>query len=318
MANAVVSRVGQIEQAGDALALFYKVFAGEVLTAFEERVILKGLTRQRTISSGKSAAFPAIYKAGGGYHVPGTEIVGKAISHNEITISIDALLVADAFIAEIDEAMNNYDVRSPYSTELGRFLATEYDKNIARNILLAARGGALFTGDTGGSVLTNAAYGTTAATLAEGIWAGKQTLEEKDVDVESTAVNCILKPAQWYLLAQDGTKVLNRDIDGTGSYSKGTFSLIGGVDVHKSNALPFGETSVGDGDVLSKYQVNGTNTVGAVFTEQAVGTVQLLGMSTESERDIRRQGELMLAKYAVGHGPIRTKCAVELVTAANV
>ena len=52
MANAVASRLGQSQLAGDERELFLKVFAGEVLTAFETMVILKEKTRQRTITSG--------------------------------------------------------------------------------------------------------------------------------------------------------------------------------------------------------------------------------------------------------------------------
>jgi hypothetical protein len=35
MANATVSRLGQAAGAGDAKALFLKVYAGEIITAFE-------------------------------------------------------------------------------------------------------------------------------------------------------------------------------------------------------------------------------------------------------------------------------------------
>ena len=55
MANATVSSIGQINGAGALDALWLKVFAGEVLTAFEETNIFLALTRVRTISSGKSA-----------------------------------------------------------------------------------------------------------------------------------------------------------------------------------------------------------------------------------------------------------------------
>jgi hypothetical protein len=43
--------------------------------------------------------------------------------------------------------------------------------------------------------------------------------------------------------------------------------------------------------------------------------VQLLGLGMESEYDIRRQGTLMVGKFAVGHGPLLNKCAVEIQTA---
>ncbi|MEW5249916.1 major capsid protein [Microbulbifer sp. 2201CG32-9] len=314
MANATVSRLGQANLTGDAKALFLKVFSGEVLTAFETSTILKELTRQRVISSGKSAQFAATFRANSGYHTPGEEIVGKQIAHNEVTITIDDLLISDAFIANIDEAANHYDVRAPYSRELGLALARDYDKNIARNLVLAARGGALFSGDQGGGTLNDADSDTSATSLAGSIWAGKQAMEEKDVPVDTQRVNAALKPAQWYLLAQEPTLILNRDVDGDGSYSKGSFSMIGGVNVVKSNNLPWGANDSANADIPAKYQVNMGTTTGVVFTEEAAATVQLLGLGMESEYDIRRQGTLMVAKYAVGHGALRNKCAFEIRT----
>jgi len=315
MANAVPSRLGQVNELGAVDALFLKVFSGEVITAFETMVILKELTRQRQITSGKSASFPAIYNAGTEYHTPGAEINGEAIAHAEVVVSIDDLLISHAFIADIDEAMNHYDVRAPYSTELGRGLALAYDKNVARNIIRAARGPNLFTGDTGGSALTDADSDTSATSLAATIWLAKQTMETKDVPVESTPVYAVLKPAQWYLLAQEPTLILNRDVDGDGSYSKGHFSLIGGVSVRKSNALPWGVDDSSNTDIPSDYRVDMSTTTGAVFTEAAAATVQLLGLSMQNQYDIRRQGTLFVARFAVGHGPLLAKCGVEIKTA---
>jgi len=314
MANATVSRLGQSEGVGDAKALFLKVFAGEVITAFEQNVILKPLTRQRTIQSGKSAQFPAMYKAAAEYHVPGEEIVGAKIQHNEVVITIDDLLISHAFIANIDEAASHYDVRAPYSTELGLALALAYDKNVARNIARAARGAALFTADSGGSQITDADSDTSDTSLAASIWAAKLAMEEKDVPVDSSPVYAALRPAQWYLLAQENTLVLNRDVGGDGSYSQGKFSMIGGVDVVKSQALPWVDSSA-DSSIPASYRLNLANTTALIFTEAAAATVQLMGLGMESEYDIRRQGNLMVAKYAVGHGPLINKCAVEVITA---
>ena len=55
MANATVSRIGAANQGADKQALFLKVFAGEVLTAFEEATVTAGRFMERTIASGKSA-----------------------------------------------------------------------------------------------------------------------------------------------------------------------------------------------------------------------------------------------------------------------
>lgn len=46
----------------------------------------------------------------------------------------------------------------------------------------------------------------------------------------------------------------------------------------------------------------------------AVGTVKLLDLAQEMAYDIRRQGTLIVSKYAVGHGILRPECAVELKT----
>jgi hypothetical protein len=47
----------------------------------------------------------------------------------------------------------------------------------------------------------------------------------------------------------------------------------------------------------------------------AVGTVKLIDLAVEMGWDMRRQGTLLLAKYALGHGILRPESAVEVVTA---
>jgi hypothetical protein len=62
--------------------------------------------------------------------------------------------------------MNHYDVRGPYATELGRELAKQYDKNVARTSVLAARQATSdLTGRAGGTRIINADMATTSSTL---------------------------------------------------------------------------------------------------------------------------------------------------------
>ena len=58
MSNATISSIGQVNSAGDANALFLKVFSGEVLSTFARENQMLGMSTVRTISSGKSAQFP--------------------------------------------------------------------------------------------------------------------------------------------------------------------------------------------------------------------------------------------------------------------
>ena len=143
------SRIGQIDKAGDVDALFLKVFSGEVLTTFEENNIMLPLHRTRTISSGKTAQFPTTGVASATYHTPGESLFGDEytaastylakVAHSEVTIAIDGVLTASAFVNDIDEAKNHYEVRSIYSTEIGRQLAYHADKAIMRTIVGGAR-----------------------------------------------------------------------------------------------------------------------------------------------------------------------------------
>lgn len=55
MSDFNVSRIGQIDGAGDATALFLKVFPGEVMGSFNETNKMEPLHVTRTIASGKSA-----------------------------------------------------------------------------------------------------------------------------------------------------------------------------------------------------------------------------------------------------------------------
>jgi hypothetical protein len=325
MADYTVSRLGQANATGSATALMQIVFAGEVLTAFETATVLKGLTRNRTIDHGKSASFPLTWKATAQYHTPGVEINGGVIKHNEKLITIDGLCIAPVFVADVDEAMNHFEVRSIYSKEMGRALALNYDRNICRSILLAARGAAQITGDasSAGGFLQVATGLTSATALAAGIIAAKQALDIKDNPVDNGEASALVKTAQWYLLSQETTILMNANANlSAGDYSKGILPLIGGVRVHKTNASVFGttdaQTTADLGGIAAQAQYAGawSNTVAAVFTEAAAGTVQLRGMSMEQERSARYQGTLLVGKYLTGHGPLLHRAAIEIGTGA--
>lgn len=317
MANANVSNIGQVNTAGDKKSLFLKVFAGEVLTAFKEANVTEGKFQERTIVSGKSAQFPIIGKIGAEYHAPGSEILGLNVPQNERIITIDDLLISHAFLANIDEAMNHYDVRAPYSEQIGRALAYQMDKHKLQLAVLASRATAPVTGESGGGSVTSATLlsDTTGEALVAALFAAAQKLDEKFIPEDDRYV--YLNPQAYYLLAQN-TKIMNRFWGGEGNYAGAQVLRIAGLNVVKTNHAPFGATVAGStvgAGTDDKYAVAATNTVGVVAHKAAIGTVKLMDLAMESEYDIRRQGTLMVAKYAVGHGILRPAAAVELKTA---
>lgn len=319
MANAAPIRLGQINSSGPTDEMFLKVFSGEVLTAFEVETVTESRHTIRSINSGKSASFPMTGRVNGGYHTPGTELVGRSTNSAERVITIDDLLVADIFIPNIDEAKNHYDVRSIYSNEAGRFLAENWDKNVLRTGVLAARSTAAVNGAPGGTVLTNANYGTDGSALAGGIFAAAQSLDEKNVAKADRSA--FVKPAQYYLLAQT-TQTINADWGGEGSYADGSVRRIADINLVKTNNLPNGLNLTNDTTIAAagldpavipaKYRGDYSKTRALIMNKQAVGTVKLLDLATEMEYDIRRQGTLIVAKYALGTGVLREAAAVEL------
>lgn len=323
MANATPSRLGVVNKATPAdfateNALFLKVFAGEVLTAFDETNVMKDLHTSRTIASGKSASFPVTGKANAAYHTPGTPLLGtQKIGHNEIVINIDDVLVADTFIANIDEAKNHYDVRAEYSRLLGMALAKEFDTRTMRVGLLGARAAATVTGGNGGTTLTTGAGGgaITGAELAAAIFDAAQAMDEKDVPENERVA--IVSPAEYYKLVQE-TNVINRDWGGAGVYADGTVLRVAGVQIVKSNNLPSGNVTAVSGENNS-YDGDFTNVKALVMQKQAIGTVKLMDLAVErtsGDFEVMYQGTLMAAKYAMGHGILRPECAVEIKATA--
>ena len=258
MANAAsnpaysVSFQGQNNGTGDVRDLFLKLYAGEVLTAYEEKKVLMDKVRSRTITKGKSASFPMTGRATAEYLTPGNEITGGAITSGERIVTIDDLLISSQFIANIDEAINHYDVRSIYSKEAGIALANEADRNVARMLTKAAlstnaaRAAGLvqdYKSFTEEDFSDNIVIGTAAADaldpakIAKAIFDAKREFDTKNIDSSNAVV--ALPPIQYYALmdVSDGSKLtfMNRDLGGNGSIASGTVPMIAGMPVIMSN-----------------------------------------------------------------------------------
>ena len=142
LADYISLNIGQINQTGDPNALFLKVFSGEVLKAFKMNCVTEPLVQKRSITHGKSAQFPVTGWLQSHYHTPGQLLTGQQGVQAEKIIVVDDLLVADAFIANIEEAKNHYDIRSIYSTEAGESIARKYDNKNIIKMIQAARAAA--------------------------------------------------------------------------------------------------------------------------------------------------------------------------------
>jgi Phage capsid protein len=321
MANANPSRVGQQLGSGDTRALFLKVFSGEVLTTFNAKTVMKDRTRVRNIANGKSSQFPAIGKTKAEYHTAGSEITGDIIEQDEKVITIDDLLIANTFIARIDEAMSQFDVRSEYSKQMGQALAQTYDRNLMSLLVKTARdtgAGGTGLGAVGQGNAVSAAIGATPTVdqIVAAAFAAAQDFDQKNIPEEDRFL--LVAPGTYYSLV-NSDKLLNMFYNpgNNGSFAEGKTRTVAGFEIVKTNNLQLNHTSFTSTypDYASKYAIDASATVGVFVHPEALGTVKLLDLASEMEYDIRRQGTLMVSKMAVGHGVLRPECIHEIMAA---
>ena len=246
-----LTRPGQSNSAGDARALYLKLFSGEMFKGFQRNTIARDLVMKRTLQNGKSLQFIFTGRTTAEYHTPGNSILGNgdgAPPVAEKTITCDDLLISSAFVYELDETLAHYDLRGEISKKIGYALAEKYDRKIFRSITKAARQASPITktnfvepGGTQIRVGTNAqasdAYN--AGFLVNAFYDAAAALDEKGVSMEGRVA--VLNPRQYYELIQDvgSNGLINRDEQGDTLQSGQGIIEIAGIKIYKSMNIPF-------------------------------------------------------------------------------
>ena len=252
--NAAAQRSGQSNASGDVRNLYLKLYAGEVMTAFQTKNIMMNHCRVRSIKKGKSAQFIMTGKyRNAEYHTPGNQIMPDVVAKNaERVVSVDDLLIAAQFIPNIDEAMQHFDIRSVYTQESGYALAKAADQNILRMAVKAA----LTTNKPRASKLVqdydafddedytanvtyaaNFANSKKAAYFMEGLIEAKRILESAGAPLDDLV--CVMATDQYYSLFKTTTNseditaltMFNRDVGGGGSVKDVDLPTIAGIPV---------------------------------------------------------------------------------------
>jgi hypothetical protein len=332
MAATDISRLGQDLATGSENALFLKVFGGEVLATFQEANKFMPLQMTRTISSGKSAAFPVIGTAGAHWHTPGESVIADAdaggvaylskVKHTEREIFIDDCMVSSVLIDDLDSLKNHYDHRSEYSSAIGRALALEADKHILSVVLAAANAPANIPGVTSAGQSVNVAdMDTSTSVFVSACFTAAEKLDDNDIPKEDRYV--AVRPAHYWKLVQD-TNLVNRDFGGTnGVYSDGTVYKVAGFTIVATNNMPSDTTNdsaVDDTGAKNDpqgtggigYNANWTNVEALCFHKSCAGTVKMADIQVMSEYQVERLANLLVAKYAMGHNYLRPEAAVAL------
>lgn len=332
--DGILSRPGSIDGSfateAAASAIFLKVFAGEVLDAFDEYNIMSPLVTVRTISSGKEAQFPILGRAKAAGRLPsatatGTNLFQDSAFANQIksaekVISVDGPITSALLLDEFDELRIHYDIRSMYATELGRAIAEEYDRRALIMAVLGARASSAITvaapdNDRGGTVLTDADFNTNGASAVATLFDAQRRLDDKFVPALNR--HLVVSPQCYSNLAQQ-TDLLNRDWTGgrNGAFEDGTVLKVAGFQIHKSTHVPSLDNDPNTlTGTVNTYTGDFTTTVAVAFHQSGVGCVQLRGMSMESEYMIEYQSHGFVAKRICGLGFLRPEACVEIKTA---
>ena len=342
MANADLKRVGQIRGTGGSWAagataqdgfraLFLKLGSAEVLSAFEEYCVFKGKTKERNIRGGKSMAFPITGKQQAAFHQPGTEITGGTNDPsdlNERILTLDSLMIADAAIAEVDELMAYWPARQEITRELGRALAVEYDKRVARIIYAAANNSTeplaktINTGRVGATVTLGTDYTGAAATrqekgdaLVSAIFDARIAMEQKDVPTDN--LYAVFGPDDYYAITMS-SRAINTDFTnggGNGSIADGKTLMVAGIPLYSSNHVVQPAYSLVAGDCNAEYAQDLSNNKGLVFHKDCAGVLTMLSPAlqvTSGDWNVSHQSTLMVARQNIGMGVLRAECAVSI------
>ncbi len=317
----------------DKLALFLKVFAGEVLTAFTRRTVTMDKVMTRTIANGKSAAFPVMGRSAGKYLKAGDSLDDQrtAMKHSEKVITIDGLLTDDVLIYDIEDAMNHYDVRAEYSAQLGEALALAADganlAEMAKLCNLVSTRNENIAGLGTPSVLSLGIAGETDPVVI-----GKAIISGLTLARAKLTKNYVPSGDRFfYTTPENYSAILAALMPNAANYAAlidpetGNIRNVMGFTVVEVPHLTAGGAEGigfdGQSDGLHAFPATGTpeapvaiNTVVGLFSHRsAIATLKLKDMSLERARRPEYQADQIIAKYAMGHGGLRPEAAGALV-----
>jgi len=276
-----LTRQGQANAAGDARALYLKLFSGEMFKGFENNAIARDLVMKRTLKNGKSLQFIYTGRTTAEYHTPGNAILGNgdgAPPVAEKTITVDDLLISSAFVYELDETLAHYELRGEISKKIGYALAEKYDRLIFRAVTRGARAASPITKsnfvEPGGTQVrvgasTNESDAYSATALVDSFYDAAAAMDEKGISQDGRCG--VLNPRQYYALIQQVGEngLINRDEQGSARQSGNGIIEIAGIKIFKSMNIPF----------LGKY---GTKYGGTSGVADPGNTGDFIGVATEN------------------------------------
>lgn len=310
---------GAKQNTGDQLALFLKVFSGEVLTAFTRASKVMNNHMIKTIDSGKSTSFPVMGRGKAHYLPAGSNLddLREAIPHNEVVINIDGLLTSDVLITDIFEAMNHYDVRGEYAKQLGEALAIAADgATVAEIAKLVKANTENITGLGKGIVVEKAITGgaginyETGKAVIDGLLEMKAKWTTQYVPEEERFAYITPEVESAIITSKDA---INRDYGAVASIVDGNIDKLCGFKIIAVPHLKAGGADktgmLGTSPEGHEFPTDYAGALAVCAHRTAVATVKLKDLQLEHARRPELQSDMIIAKNAVGHGGLRPEAS---------
>jgi len=295
-----------------------KVFM-EVQEAFDRTNVFMDLITTKTIASGASAQFIIGGLDGdisktqarvGGTTAVGSDIAVNDIQMDERVIVIDETVYDARRIDGREEKIASYDVRGPVTGMIGEVLARKIDTKICAQLGLACEDTGLAGNPGAAAVVVNptinggASEGATAQlkgdAMAESIFEAEAALRTNEVTGD---IYVAVSPVNYNYLVQSKNGVSADYTSGNGGFDSGKIMMVGGVKVVKTTNL------------ASATNIAGI--AGIAFTKDAVGMVNLVGLTSESNYDFNKFATLLSGRFAVGFGTLNPASCVAIANVAQ-
>ena len=310
---------GAKQNTGDQLALFLKVFSGEVLTAFTRASKVMNNHMIKTIDSGKSTSFPVMGRGKAHYLPAGSNLddLREAIPHNEVVINIDGLLTSDVLITDIFEAMNHYDVRGEYAKQLGEALAIAADgATVAEIAKLVKKNTENITGLGKGIVVEKTITGgaginyESGRAVIDGLLEMKAKWTTQYVPEEERFAYITPEVESAIITSKDA---INRDYGAVASIVDGNIDKLCGFKIIAVPHLKAGGADktgmLGTAPEGHEFPTDYAGALAVCAHRTAVATVKLKDLQLEHARRPELQADMIIAKNAVGHGGLRPEAS---------
>ncbi|AWD92514.1 major capsid protein [Pectobacterium phage Jarilo] len=325
---------GKGQSATDKLAMFLKVFGGEVLTAFSRTSVTMNRHMIRSIASGKSAQFPVLGRTKAAYLQQGESLDDKRkdIKSTEKVINIDGLLTADVLIYDIEDAMNHYDVRAEFTAQLGESLAMAADGAVLAELAALVNLPAATDENIAGLGKPSVLQVGTAASLDTPTKMGIAIIAQLTIARAALTKNYVpVTDRVFYTTPDNYSAILAALMPNAANYAalidpeRGSIRNVMGfevVEVPHLTAGGAGDNRPDEGTAPTNQKhsfpetggnVNLANVVGIFQHRSAVGTVKLKDLALERARRPEYQADQIIAKYAMGHGGLRPEASGALV-----